>query len=139
MTVGTRPVWYRSLYWRIALGFIGFLAVLLITQALLFLVLAGQTGGMFPATSNARLAEIIASDLREELERNPALDIPAHITHEYNRVAQPFIVVLVNGGAISNRDPIPPPLVRYARGLLRRMAFGRVGPPPRWRQRQRTD
>jgi anti-sigma-K factor RskA len=39
-------VWHRSLYWRIALGFIAFLAVLLVAQALLFLVLAGRTGGL---------------------------------------------------------------------------------------------
>jgi signal transduction histidine kinase len=106
--------------------------VLLVAQALLFLVLAGRTGGLYPATSNERLAEIIASDLREELERNSVLDVPAHIDREYSRVAQPFIIVLTDGRAFSNRDPVPTPLLRNARGLLRRLAFGRIGPrPPR--------
>src|SRR5689334_17712239 len=121
MTPIEHRVWHRSLYWRIAIGFIGFLAVLLVAQALLFLVLAGQNGGLYPATSNDRLAEIIASDLREELERNSVLDVPAHIDRDYSRVAQLFIIVLADGRVFSNRDPIPPGLLRNARGLLRRL------------------
>jgi signal transduction histidine kinase len=130
----SRParVWYRSLYWRIGLGFIGFLAVLLVAQALLFVILAGRTGGLFPATSNARLAEIIASDLREELERNGEVDVAAHLGREYSRVVQPFIVVLGDGSVYSNRERVPAPLLRNARGILRRLASGRIGPrPPR--------
>jgi signal transduction histidine kinase len=131
-TAPVRPVrvWYKSLYWRIARGFIAYLAVLLVAQALLFLVLAGRTGGLFPATSNARLAELIASDLREELERNAALDIAARISSEYGRVVQPFAVVLVDGRVIGNRAGVPPGVLRNARLVLRRMAFGRFGPPP---------
>src|SRR5262245_24591964 len=129
-SAGSSRVWYRSFYWRIALGFVAFLAVLLVAQALLFVVLAGRTGGLYPATSNARLAEIIASDLREELERNDALDIGAHLAREYSRVVQPFIVVLADGSIYSNRETPAPPLVRSARFALRRLAGGRVGPPP---------
>ena len=41
------PVWYRSLYWKIAFGFIAMLAILLLTQGLLFLWL---TDRIFAAT-----------------------------------------------------------------------------------------
>ena len=36
------PVWFRSLYWRIAIGFIAMLAVVLSLQAGLFLWLTGR-------------------------------------------------------------------------------------------------
>ena len=39
------PVWYRSLYWRIALGFIAMLAILLLAQGLLFLWLTDRIFG----------------------------------------------------------------------------------------------
>src|SRR5688572_5655392 len=106
------PVWYRSLYWRIALGFIAFLAVLLVAQALLFIWLAGRNGGLFPATTNARLAEMVASDLKDELERDPEVDLREHIAHAHGRVIQAFVVVLADGRVFSNRSVRPPALMR---------------------------
>ncbi len=120
--------WYRSLYWRVALGFIGFLAVLLVVQSLLFVWLASRNGNLFPATSNARLAELVASDLREELERDAMVDLSAHIAREYGRVVQPFVVVLADGRTLSNRPVVPPVLMRTAQNLLARMARGRPVP-----------
>ena len=38
----SKPVWYRSLYWRIAFGFIALLAVLLIAQVIVFLWQIGR-------------------------------------------------------------------------------------------------
>ena len=37
-----RPIWFRSLYWRIALGFVAMLAALLLVQGMLFLWLTGR-------------------------------------------------------------------------------------------------
>ena len=45
------------------------------TQALLFVWLASQTAGAFPAASGARLAELIASDIRDQLESDPRVDL----------------------------------------------------------------
>ena len=39
------PVWYRSLYWRIAFGFVAMLAILLLAQGLLFLWLTDRIFG----------------------------------------------------------------------------------------------
>jgi hypothetical protein len=66
--MSNKPVWYRSLYWRVGLGFVAFLGVLLVAQALLFVWLASLTAGAFPAASGGRLAELIASDIRNRLE-----------------------------------------------------------------------
>jgi signal transduction histidine kinase len=120
-----KPKWYRSLYWRVGLGFIAFLAILLVVQALLFVWLAGRTAGAFPAASGARLAELVAADMREQLESDPAADLDAHVAAEYTRVVQPFVVVLTDGRTFSNRPIAPPALVRNTRVRLAQMAAGR--------------
>lgn len=125
-------VWYRSLYWRIAIGFIGFLALLLVVQALLFAWMAGRTAGAFPAASNERLVDLIAFDLRSKLEEDPHADLGAHIANEFGRVVQPFVVVMVDGRAFSNRPVIPPLLARNLRNRL--MRFRDTGMIPRARR-----
>ena len=37
--------WYRSLYWRIGIGFIGFVALMLAAQGALFLYLSDRLAG----------------------------------------------------------------------------------------------
>ncbi len=120
-----RRTWYRSLYWRVALGFVAFLAILLVAQGALFVWVARSTGGIFPATSNARLAELVASDLRDRLEDDPQLDLAAHLATEYARSAQPLVVVLTDGRSFTNRRRVPPVLLRNARAALARLTTGR--------------
>ena len=117
----TKPVWYRSLYWRVGLGFVAFLALLLVAQAFLFVWLASETAGAFPAASGTRLAELIASDIRNQLESDPATDLRRHIASEYSRVVQPFVVVMHDGSAFSNREALPPLLLRNTRARLAAM------------------
>ena len=114
-------MWYRSLYWRIGIGFIAFLALLLLAQAALFVWLAGRTAGAFPTASNERLAELVAADIRDQLERDPAPDLGAHITREYRRVVLPFVVVMTDGRVFTNREGAPPQLLRNARARLARL------------------
>jgi signal transduction histidine kinase len=121
-----RPLWYRSLYWRVAIGFVAFLAVLLGAQALLFVWLTGRTAGAFPASSNERLAALVAADIRDELEADPAVDLGAHITAEYRRVVQPFVVVMADGRVFANRDNVPPALARNTRNRLTQMTRART-------------
>ena len=124
-----RPVWYRSLYWRIGAGFVMFLALLLVAQAALFVWLTGRTAGAFPAASGGRLAELVASDIRNQLESDEPIDLGAHIAREYSRVVQPFVVVMSDGRVFSNRNVPPPGLVRNSRvrlaiiGTRRRIPF----------------
>ena len=42
----SEPVWYRSLYWRIAFGFVALLAVLLVAQGVVFLWLTDRIVGL---------------------------------------------------------------------------------------------
>lgn len=120
-----RAHWYRSLYWRVGIGFVAFLAILLAAQAALFVWMARNTGGLFPATSNARLAELVASDLRDRLEENPQFDVGQHLATEYGRSAQPFVVAFADGRSFTNRRVIPPALLRNARLALARLSAGR--------------
>ena len=46
--------WHRSLYWRIALGVIGLLAVMLLVQAMLFVWVVSQSGRSLPGQSPER-------------------------------------------------------------------------------------
>jgi two-component system, OmpR family, sensor kinase len=95
------PVWYRSLYWRIALGFVAMLAVLLLAQGLLFLWLTDQFFGA-PRTPT-QLAAQIAEDLSAELQQHPDVKIEEYVPRHFSRVFQPFLVVMHDGRRASNR------------------------------------
>ena len=118
----SKPVWYRSLYWRVGLGFVAFLALLLVTQALLFVWLTSQTAGAFPAASGMRLAELLASDIRDRLESTPDVDLGSYVANEYGRVVQPFVVVMKDGRVISNREVTPLLFLRNTRARLAAMS-----------------
>ena len=111
--------WYRSLYWRIAIGYVALLAVLLLLQTGLAIWLTDRVWGRASRTP-AQLAERAASDLSSQLTANPAFDIQQHLRDRYRSGYQPFVVV-VDGDprTYSNRDPIPPNLFREARRRLR--------------------
>lgn len=118
-----KPVWYRSLYWRVGLGFVAFLASLLAVQALLFVWLVGVRPGGLPVDPD-RLADVIASDIAGALEADGSADLGARVTREFGSAAPAFLVVLRDGRVLSNRT-VPPPLVRATRVRLARMAAGR--------------
>jgi signal transduction histidine kinase len=126
-------VWYRSLYWRIALGFVALLATLLVVQGLVFLWLTGRTAEFLPGRSPAEFANTIAADLSTALSENPALDIDAHLNGRYNRGYRAFAVARIDGPpAVSRHVPPPPNAARAAQGRLM-AALGlpdRFGPPP---------
>jgi len=65
--------WYRSLYWRVAVGLIAFLALMLAAEAALFLWSSERIAGTMPAQSPRRLAVLVASDVGTALAANPAL------------------------------------------------------------------
>ncbi|OFW05015.1 MAG: hypothetical protein A3I61_19080 [Acidobacteria bacterium RIFCSPLOWO2_02_FULL_68_18] len=126
-----RPVWYRSLYWRVGLGFVVFLAALLVVQALLFVWISSRAAGSLSTMSNPRLAELVAADIGGQLEADPATDLDEHLAREYSRVAQPFVVVMTDGRVLSNRRPVPPQLLANMQVRLAQMAAGRGGNRPR--------
>src|SRR5689334_18004922 len=81
--LGTRPRWYRSLYWRIGLGLIAFLALMLVAQGALFLWITDTIAGSMPANSPQRLAELVSSDIGVALADDPALDLPQYVRNQF--------------------------------------------------------
>ncbi len=122
----SEPVWYRSLYWRIAFGFVAMLAVLLLAQGLLFLWLTDRFFGA-PRTPT-QLAAQIAEDLSAELQQHPNVDLEQFVPRHFSRIYQPFLVVMNDGTRASNRPTgLPPDMSRIVQWHLR---FESGGKPP---------
>src|SRR4051812_21745244 len=121
--------WYRSLYWRIALGVVGFLAAMLIVQAILFVWAVSQSGRSLPGQSPARFGLTIALDLASAIERDPQLDLARYVRDQYAQYTHPFFVMLANGTVItSGSSTVDEPLLGIARSALQRW---RERPPGR--------
>jgi signal transduction histidine kinase len=124
-----RPLrWYRSLYWRIALGFVLTLAAMLVVQAMLFVWVVARSGPRLPGEPE-RFAQTIAVELGQALTADAALDVDAFLDDHYANDAQAFFVVFADGRTFGNlTPPYPEPLVRAARARLQRgrePGFGR--------------
>ena len=102
------PVWFRSLYWRIALGSIAVLAVLLLVQAFVFLWLSGTIATTLLGQSPDRIAAEAAREVAEALKKDPAIDIEKFVRDRYGSLTQPLMVVLEDGRAVRNHE-LPPP------------------------------
>ena len=125
------PVWYRSLYWKIAFGFIAMLAVLLLSQVLLFLWLTDRIFAAAPRTP-AQLATMVADEVGGEIQQRPNIDLDAFVRDRFSHIYQPFLVVLTNGQRASNRpNGLPPEFSRSVQGRFRAEMFGsgRLGDP----------
>jgi signal transduction histidine kinase len=125
------PVWYRSLYWKIAFGFIAMLAVLLLSQVLLFLWLTDRIFAATPRTP-AQLATMVADEVAGEIQQRPDVDLDAFVRLRFSHIYQPFLVVLTNGQRASNRpNGLPPEFTRSVQNRLRADMFGgaRFGDP----------
>ena len=83
------PVWYRSLYWRIAFGFIALLAILLLVQGLLFLWLTDRFVG--PVRTPAQLAALVASEVAAEVEQHPTVALEEYVRTHFSHIYQPFL------------------------------------------------
>lgn len=121
--------WYRSLYWRTAIGFMLCLAGMLVVQALLFLWVASRTGPTAPGQPPERFAETVAAEISSEIEREPALDLARLVREEYGKDAHPVLVMMTDGRVASNGGTLPDDLVAQARAMLDRRppAFDRFG------------
>ncbi len=144
------PVWYKSLYWRIAFGFVAMLGALLVAQVLVFVWLTDRVVG-WAAQSPEELVSSVASDLSTALTRNPGLPLETYVRDEFSHIYRPFVVVMVDGRAASNRpNGLPPGYLRAVQQRLRRGESlnsvdprdggrgGRGGPRPRIRPAART-
>jgi signal transduction histidine kinase len=116
---GTRRLWYRSLYWRIALGFVLFLAATLAAQAGLFLWLLSRSYDEIPGGSPAEFARLTSEQVTAALVRDPEASLPRVIASVDTRRGPPFFVLMRDGRlAGSTRNSPPRSLVRIARRRL---------------------
>jgi signal transduction histidine kinase len=106
------PVWYKSLYWRIAFGFVATLAALLLAQGVVLLWLTDRlVGGL--SRSPVQLAGTVAGELSTALAANPQLRLEEHVQEQFGHIYQPFIIVMRDGRTAVNRPgPLPPQFVR---------------------------
>jgi hypothetical protein len=95
------PVWYRSLYWRIAFGFIAMLAILLLAQGLLYLWLTDRLMGS-PARTPAALAES-GRDVAAESRHRISILRGRPLRHH-----QPFPWCCSTGSAVQRPARLPP-------------------------------
>jgi len=118
------PTWYRSLYWRIAVGLVAFLALMLVAQSALFIWTSDRIAGSMSATSPRRLAVLVASDLSAALDTDPSMDVCDYVHDQYSNVVQPFLVVMRDGRQVANHPEYIPDDVRTA--LTREIARGQL-------------
>jgi signal transduction histidine kinase len=122
--------WHRSLYWRIAIGFVLFLAAMLVVQAMLFVWVVARSGRTLPGQSPGRFSETVALDLADALGREPDLDVARYVRDQYAQVTHPFFVMLADGRLItSGSSTFPESLQRMARARLQRRLERPSGSP----------
>ncbi len=99
-------VWYRSIYWRLAIGFIVFLAVMLIVQGGLFLWIVAGAEGALPTHSLVEFATFTASDVGDEIEHDPRVDIGRYLRERYGQMPRSVFVIMSDGRFFGTRAPI---------------------------------
>ncbi len=124
----TEPVWYRSLYGRMAIGALAGLTGLLLAQAALFLWLAGRSDRPLGTRSPQRALRFVALDLTTALEADPAINLDAYMRDQFGRLPWRIFSVRPDGRVAQNRDfTIPDGLLRAARSVAH--DEGASGPP----------
>ncbi|MCC7124079.1 MAG: HAMP domain-containing histidine kinase [Acidobacteria bacterium] len=110
-----RRRWFRSLYWRIGLGFILLLAALLVSQAASFLWIAAQTEGGQPERMGQDFADLVAAEFESALADDPSLDLAAHARTRVSEFHRPAFIILRDRTVIGPPgEAIPPGLERFA-------------------------
>ena len=102
----SEPRWYRSLYWRIGLGLLAFLALMLAAQGALFLWTTERIAGSMPASSPQRLADLVASDISAAIADDAGLDLEEYVNEHYGNVFQAFVVLMRDGRTVARLDGV---------------------------------
>jgi two-component system, OmpR family, sensor kinase len=100
-----RPIWERSLYWRIVLGFAACIAGVLAAQTIAVLVL------LKTAPDGQQLSEFthsVAADLSAALQRNPNLDAQQYVDNRYAKPLASLYIITARDGRVILRGPNVP-------------------------------
>ena len=120
---GTGSRFARSLYWRIGLGFIFFLALMLGLQVALFIWVAGETEGGMPERMGRDFAELVANDFEAALQRDPKLDLRAYAERRMKELHRPAAVIFPDGTSVAPEGTEVPRGMRFP-GPFRRRGGG---------------
>ena len=101
--------WYQSLYWRIAIGFVLFLAAVLALQGGALVYLIGRME-VAPGPLPPEVTRLIARELSEALSSNPKLDIQQFFRQEYEG-SVPLVAVMKDGRVVASHGPTPPEML----------------------------
>lgn len=101
----------RSLYWRIGLGLILFLAITLSLQVGLFIWVAGATEGGMPERMGRDFAELVASEFESALTREPSIDLEAYAKRRIGELHRPAVILFADGRVVA------PPNIDVPRGM----------------------
>ncbi len=121
-TISTRTKLTSSLYWRIGLGFILFLAITLGLQFALFIWVAGETEGGMPERMGRDFAELVASEFESALDRDPAIDLEQYARRRISELHRPAVIIFADGRVVA------PPGVDVPRGMRMPGPFKRRSP-----------
>ena len=132
MPSGVTTTWHRSLYWRIALGVVAFLAAMLVVQAMLFVWVVSQSGRIAAGAIAGPARDDGRARSRERARADPQTDLARYVREQYAQYTHPFFVMLADGRLItSGSQSFPEPLLRMARAAARSAPDGRFRPSRR--------
>jgi signal transduction histidine kinase len=113
-------VWYKSLYWRIAFGFVATLAVVLLAQGAVYLWLTDRIVVSSSRTPEQLVASV-AADLGTALAKDPSLALESYVHDTFRHIYRPFLVVMRDGRSGTNRpNGLPGGYVRAMQQRVRR-------------------
>lgn len=110
--------WYRSLYVRIAIGFVVSLAAILVVQAILFVWVASRSGPRVPGQPPERFAETVGLQIADAVAADPSLDIARYVRDEFGRDTHQVVVVMADGRVMTNGGALPDTVVRPLREIV---------------------
>jgi len=112
--------WYRSLYWRIALGIIVLLGVVLSVEAVLFVWVLSRARAAQPPAAAQYAARATALELEAQLEQDPATDLERFVRDRADTLSRSLVLVWEDGRVFASDGPPPPRVVEAALVRLRR-------------------
>ena len=104
----SKRAWFRSLYWRIAMGFVAFVATLMVVQGAATVWFLARTDTL-AGGSPMDLAALVASDLGTAWSADENLDLESHLRDHYRSRWRP---VGSRWCACAAKAPFPRPLRR---------------------------
>jgi hypothetical protein len=102
-----RPIWGRSLYWRIVLGFGACIACVLAVQTMAIVLWLGRV------PDNQRLSQFthsVAADLGGAMAADPGLDVQRYIDLRYQKPVAPLFIGLEHNSQVVLSGPEKPPV-----------------------------